>query len=108
MTERCPDCNHPWRSHMGRNGGERCWYKRFDGQCPCRRKNPDVEAEDRLAAALWNRWMGREPPEPQMEHYPEGIGVSVANWPMDQRKCSGCGKSWPCPDAYPTTPQPRR
>ena len=54
MTEdRCPDCRHPWNAHRGRNGGERCDYQKFNLDCSCRRKNPDIEAEDRLAGALW-------------------------------------------------------
>ena len=52
--EVCPDCRHPWRSHRGRNGGERCWYNNLTAAgCWCRRKNPDIEAEERLAAELW-------------------------------------------------------
>ncbi len=57
---RCPGCLHPWEAHRGRNGGERCDYHAFaNWSCSCRRKNPDIQAEDRLAAALWNREMGR-------------------------------------------------
>jgi hypothetical protein len=53
-------CGHPWNAHQGRNGGERCLYSAFAGYtCPCRRKNPDIEAEERLAAAAWNAYMGR-------------------------------------------------
>lgn len=59
-VESCPDCRHPWRAHQGRNGGERCHYNNFTkAGCQCRRKNPDIEAEDRLAAAAWNAYMGR-------------------------------------------------
>jgi len=58
-NDACPDCGHSWKAHQGRNGGERCGYRRYDGPCPCRRKNPDIEAEDRLAAALWNAALSR-------------------------------------------------
>lgn len=57
----CPDCGHNWRAHQGRNGAERCVYTAYaDYRCPCRRKNPDIEAEDRRAADLWNMYMGRD------------------------------------------------
>lgn len=66
MTDRsdeCPTCGHRWRAHRGRNGGERCYYNSVGLECHCRRKNPDIEAEDRLAAGLWNAWMGRTKPD---------------------------------------------
>lgn len=52
--ENCPECGHRWRAHQGRNGAERCHYNNWtnDG-CPCRRKNPDIEAEEWLAGYLW-------------------------------------------------------
>lgn len=59
----CGDCRHPWRAHRGRNGGERCYYEKFAGHpCGCRTKNPQIEAEERHAAALWNAYMGRPTP----------------------------------------------
>jgi hypothetical protein len=58
---KCPDCGHTWRAHQRRNSGDRCHYNNLTrAGCPCRRKNPDIEAEERHAAALWNMWMGRK------------------------------------------------
>ena len=57
-ARQCPDCRHPWGSHRGRAGGQRCWYQKFNQHCNCRRINPDVEAEDRLAGALWRMTTG--------------------------------------------------
>jgi hypothetical protein len=57
----CPDCHHAWRAHQGRNGGERCVYRDMGHDCTCRRKNPDVAAEDRAAARAWNAFLGRTP-----------------------------------------------
>jgi hypothetical protein len=63
-NEICLDCGHRWLAHHGRNGAERCDYRPYAGfVCPCRQKNPDIAAEDRLAAAAWNAYMGRVPRE---------------------------------------------
>lgn len=60
-ADTCPDCKHPWRSHQGRNGGEKCVYRAYGGYvCPCRRMDPAVEAEDRAAGAAWRAFMGYE------------------------------------------------
>jgi len=59
MSENCPECGHPWGSHQGRNGGQTCVYRLNQIRCPCKRMNPEVEAEDRRAARAWNGLMGR-------------------------------------------------
>jgi hypothetical protein len=58
QDELCPDCHHRWLAHRGRNGGERCDWHMGPTGCYCRRKNPGIEAEDRLAGALWRAWTG--------------------------------------------------
>ena len=56
----CPDCNHPWGSHQGRNGGQRCVFGySSEPDCPCKNMNPETEAEDHHAAGVWNAFMGR-------------------------------------------------
>lgn len=58
----CPECHHAWGAHQGRPIPlyHRCLYRPWAGyECHCRRINPDVEAEERLAAAMWNAFMGR-------------------------------------------------
>jgi hypothetical protein len=57
--EKCPECGHVWGAHQGRKFSNKCFYSSYAGyQCPCQQVNPEVEAEDQLAGALWRGFMG--------------------------------------------------
>jgi hypothetical protein len=59
-NDKCQGCGHTWGAHTGRNGGEHCNYRPWaDYQCPCKIKNPEIAAEDRMAGAMWRMWTAK-------------------------------------------------
>lgn len=58
-NDKCPQCDHRWAAHRGRQSNSTCHQNVYGQGCQCQTRNPQQVAEDKQAGAMWRMVTGR-------------------------------------------------